>query len=236
MDVCFSVEGKLDGRENMARDARLIELSERDGRVYARIYDWDGPWVTLGKFQDPAVALVKDCPVPFAMRPTGGRAVLHGHDITFSIAVPLSLIAQPGESLLKLSRQVTLAYRRTVQPAVLALRDSGIDAVLGEEILPKDREVSRSSDCFAHLSANDILNRKSLQKVCGIAMALTPKAVLVQASIPVASPLVDPATVYPDPASLAIQSVDREEFANALNVRLCALVGTPYKSDHHAMI
>lgn len=225
MNPVLSLEGNLPGTENMARDAALLDALK--GQAWAaRVYGWDGPWITLGMFQNPERDLLPGSGVPWVMRPTGGRAVLHGHDVTLGLAVRLDAIAQPEESIEVLARSVRTVYRRTVRPIVRAIRACGVEAVLGEE-LKGAGPVSRSSDCFAHLSANDVVNPRTLKKVCGVAMRLTDEAVLIQASLPAGPPLVDPGLVYADPAGVAWSAIGMAEFAAALELELNALTPNP---------
>src|SRR5687768_7523544 len=74
-----------DGITNMQVDIDLFHAAER-GEFSLRFYSWDGPWVTLGRFQDPARDLLDPSLVPWVVRPTGGKAVLHGHDLTVTLA------------------------------------------------------------------------------------------------------------------------------------------------------
>lgn len=182
-------DGINDGPENMARDARLLECQE----PVARVYEWGRPWVSLGRSQVPEMSLRLGCPVPYVMRPTGGKAVLHGHDLTVGMAVPLAILGL-GE------RDVKAVYRAVVPCLVSALNQVGIPAVLAEET-PFVRGAGKVADCFAHVSANDVVNPATGQKVCGCALRVTNHAVLVQASIPVRPPIVDPATVYTMPSA-----------------------------------
>ncbi len=157
------------------------------------------------------------------MRPTGGRAVLHGHDITIGLAISLSFIASGEEDLALFSRSVRRVYRIAVAPIISALRSCGIDAVLGEEM--KGHAMGpKSADCFANVSANDVVDQKSLRKVCGVAMLLTREAVLVQASIPICEPQVDPCLVYEIPAPVVPVSVDLDEFAKQFESALRRLI------------
>lgn len=181
----------------MERDARLLEMLT-DRPVAARIYSWNGPWVSLGLFQRAERDLKSGCKVPWVLRPTGGRAVLHGHDVTVGLAIRLAHIAADGESCMILSRSVRRVYRRAVAPLIAALRACGTKACLGEKIKGPVR-TPRSSDCFAHIGANDIVDQTTLAKVCGVAMKLTDSAVLIQASIPVQQPVCDPSEVFECP-------------------------------------
>jgi lipoate-protein ligase A len=150
------------------------------------------------------------------MRPTGGKAVLHGHDITVGLALPLELIAtQTGLPVERLSRSVKTVYRFVARPLMAALNESGLNVALGEETELGARG-PRSTDCFAHVSPNDIVDVESGVKVCGCALRLTASAVLVQASIPCGRPLLDPAKLFDVPQLSGSLSWDSAGFGAAL--------------------
>ena len=214
-DSTFKVDPPQSGFANMAADAHLLEAAE-GGEMGCRVYSWDGPWISLGKQQLAERDLLDPNLVPWVMRPTGGKAVLHGHDVTVGLALPLAVLAEDGESL---SRSVRKVYRRIAAPLVAALNDCGICAALGEDT-PFARRGVRSADCFAHVSANDIVDARTGLKVCGCALRLTATAVLVQASIPNGRPLVDPQEVFAIPQSPACMEWEGEGFSEALWARL----------------
>ncbi|MCA0362036.1 MAG: hypothetical protein LCH41_13415 [Armatimonadetes bacterium] len=206
-------DGVHDGIVNMRRDTYLLDL---DG-VRARVYQWDRDWVSLGMFQTPETALVDGCHTPWVMRPTGGKAVLHGHDLTLGMSAPLALIGTD-------SRGVKTAYRWLAEPIISALNEVGIPATLAERT-PFVRGAGKVADCFAHVAANDIVHPGTGQKVCGCALRLTHDAVLLQASIPLGRPLADPAEVFDIPALVSMdRSVTRIDFAAALRESLAAWV------------
>jgi len=147
---------------------------------------------------------------------------LHGHDITIGLAIALSAIQEDGESIEVLSRSVRRVYRRAVAPIILAMRECGVDAALGEAIKGAER-TPRSADCFAHVAANDIVDGKTLNKACGVAMLLTTEAVLIQASMPVRAPLVDPASVYASAAAPTWVHIEAAAFASALSTALLSM-------------
>ncbi len=205
----------LSGLENMAADAALLACAER-GEIAARLYTWNGPWVSLGMFQDSSRDLLPDSPAPWVMRPTGGKAVLHGHDLTVGLAMPLSRIsAQTGEPIERLSRSVRTVYRLVIQPLVEGLRAAGVPAALGEDTPFARRKGPRSADCFAHVSPNDVVDARTGLKVCGCALRLTDRAVLVQASLPCGVPLVEPRLVFREPSAYSVQAWDQSAFAEA---------------------
>ncbi|MFQ3667374.1 MAG: hypothetical protein SNJ61_00575 [Fimbriimonadaceae bacterium] len=223
----IALELGVDGRENMARDAALLHEAEV-GWASARVYTWDGPWVSLGMFQSPQKDLRPGCPVPWVVRPTGGKAVLHGHDVTLGAAWPLTwvrdrLLARREPVPPSLSRSVRSVYRIAAGPILASLRACGIPAALGEATRFAGRG-PRTADCFAHVSANDIVDERTGVKVCGCALRITDAAVLVQASIPAGPPLVDPAAVYERPAVSTAAKLAPDAFAEALEKAISAWI------------
>ena len=82
-----------DGARNMALDEAMLELAA-GGSTLLRFYGWE-PWcLSLGRHQTiPTHLLRKLCKhirpgVDAVRRPTGGRAVLHGPEITYAFACP----------------------------------------------------------------------------------------------------------------------------------------------------
>jgi lipoate-protein ligase A len=123
-------------------------------------------------------------------RPTGGKGVLHGHDVTVGLAANLDdLGVESG------NRRVATVYRIVVGVLVDALNDVGLRCALAERT-EFVRNVGHTADCFSHVSPNDVVDPATGHKVCGCALRVTDTGVLLQASIPVAEPLVDPALVF----------------------------------------
>lgn len=193
----------------MDRDCQLLDVLAEYKAAY-RVYGWDGPCVSLGKFQKPEKALKPGCPAPYVMRPTGGKAVLHGHDITLGLAARLEAIGVHE------SRSVGPAYRKIVGPIVEAMKEGGARVELAENTRFV-RTAGHTADCFAHIAPNDIVDPMTGQKICGCALKLTQDAVLVQASIPAAKPLVDAHRVFDAPHSGAIcVGIDAQSFFQAM--------------------
>jgi lipoate-protein ligase A len=203
--LSLAIEGKNDGVTNMARDIALLSLAE-GGLVGARVYFWDSIWVTLGRNQKPEDALL-DLSLNHIVRPTGGAAVLHGHDLTIGFAMPL---AELGCS----SREVKKAYLGLVAPLLSALNSVGIPASLGRDIA--DRASIASPYCFAMKSDYDVLNRDTGAKICGCAMRVTERGALLQASIPISEPNCDPANLLHNYLPTPISAISPERFADAL--------------------
>jgi lipoate-protein ligase A len=69
-----------DGYENMRKDYENFLRVEEGGGPFFRLYLWKKPVISLGFHQEP-----RDFPVDVVKRPTGGGALLHGWDISFSV-------------------------------------------------------------------------------------------------------------------------------------------------------
>ena len=199
-----------EGEFNMNEDRALLSEAER-GVSGWRLYTWREPCVTLGRSQLPERDLLAGAAIGYAPRPTGGRAVLHGHDLTVGLAFPLRALG-----LLDGERSVRAVYRAAIQPLVVALQAVGVPAVFGDE-RPAILASQRSADCFSLLSGNDVVNADTGHKLGGCALRLTECAVLVQASLPVRQPLVDPATIFRVPAAVHPTEMSEETVRQALN-------------------
>lgn len=197
----------------MARDRELLSSNAAVGRVYS----WDGPWVSLGQFQNHERDLI-DPTVPWVMRPTGGKAVLHGHDVTVALAAPLSAFGLE-------EREVKLAYRALAQPLIDALNACGLPTELAERTRFSGRG-PRTSDCFAHISPNDMVDPVSGLKRCGSALRIAGGSILMQASIPVGQPLIDPSRVFATPHIPSTTVWDSDRLAEALREQLQSIDAT----------
>ena len=69
----------LSGKENMEKDWENLLEGERFGRSHFRIYRWREPTMSIGYSQESLYFNI-----PVVKRPTGGGALVHGWDISFS--------------------------------------------------------------------------------------------------------------------------------------------------------
>lgn len=78
------------GARNMAVDGSLLDRVCNDEESgFVRIYEWNEPTVTLGHFQKPDEirgSMLEG--LPWVKRLTGGGAILHDRELTYSIALP----------------------------------------------------------------------------------------------------------------------------------------------------
>ena len=86
------------GAENMARDAGLMDRARDTGEAVLSVYSWERPTLSLGLNQTAAgkydLDEVRERGIDLVRRPTGGRALLHWHEVTYSVTAPV-----PDDSL-----------------------------------------------------------------------------------------------------------------------------------------
>src|SRR5438034_10170875 len=96
------------GVENMALDEALMERAAATGEWICRLYAWSEPTVSFGRNQSAARhydrTRLSERRLPAVRRPTGGRAILHHREITYSVAAPVSGAGGLHESYLLINR------------------------------------------------------------------------------------------------------------------------------------
>jgi lipoyl(octanoyl) transferase len=91
MDCYAYVDIARSGESNMAIDRRLLETSESLRCAFVRLYRWSTPTLSLGHFQassDRNLHPASAC-LPSVLRASGGGAIVHDHEWTYSIALPV---------------------------------------------------------------------------------------------------------------------------------------------------
>src|SRR4051794_837993 len=82
------------GAENMARDSALQLRAASTSETVFSIYSWDRPTLSFGRHQPAAglydVERLRAATVDIVRRPTGGRAILHHREVTYSVTAPLT--------------------------------------------------------------------------------------------------------------------------------------------------
>ena len=91
----------------MALDHALAVCSQQ-GQGVLRLYSWIEATVSFGR-NEPARGLydrtnAADQGIEFVRRPTGGRAVLHSHEVTYAIVVPVRALGGPRASYVEINR------------------------------------------------------------------------------------------------------------------------------------
>lgn len=166
------------GAWNMAVDEALLESVIQGGMPTLRWYQWNEATVSLGYFQksadfDTDAALSQ---LPVVRRLSGGGAILHDDEWTYSLALPAS---QP---LFKVPEQL---YDIVHQSLVDSLNELGFPiAIRGESLKLNDEPLL----CFQRKDSHDLVVQG--QKVVGSAQRRRRGAVLQHGSLILrASPL-----------------------------------------------
>lgn len=85
------VSAPADGATNMALDHALLDRAAGSDEAVLRIYTWARPTLSLGLHErarlDPDAATAAG--VDVVRRPTGGRALLHHREVTYSVTAPV---------------------------------------------------------------------------------------------------------------------------------------------------
>ena len=131
----------------MALD-RAIQLTHHAGGVppTLRLYRWERPTVTIGRFQKVTDVDTEYCEshgIEVVRRFTGGRGVLHDDEVTYSIVAGLS----DG-----VPRGVAASYRVLCAGLAEAYRALGVDAAL----TAGSRGDRGSAACYLHATAADL--------------------------------------------------------------------------------
>lgn len=170
----------------MAVDVALLEAvrAGSSGPVL-RFYRWTPPCITLGKFQ-PAAGNVQleTCArlgIEVAKRPTGGRAILHEHEVTFSIIITERDLPGAGTSIMETYRVLGAALVAGLQQLGLpaALVDHHADARAGD---PPSVTASGNPACFAAKARCDLMVQG--RKIIGSAQLRKDGVILQQNSLP----------------------------------------------------
>ena len=171
----------------MAVDEVLWEWSAQTGRCCWRFYRWKEPTVSLGYFQAYEDRgrhhASRDCPV--VRRVSGGGAIVHDAELTYSFALP------SGHRLAARRGRLYDAVHTTL---INVLADRGIAAALCGESAGR-RAHRQPFLCFGRRSAGDVLVGEA--KIAGSAQRRSGGAVLQHGSV-----LLGPSTAAPELKSL----------------------------------
>ncbi len=151
----------------MTADLALLDATAGDGTPRLRLYRWHPPALSLGRFQPEEDVDADACMrlgVDVVRRPTGGRALLHGADLTYAVALP----AGPAPNV-----DATYAYLAGALRAGLARL--GVTAEIARH------EGPAGAMCMATQQGADL--RVGDRKVCGSAQVQRGAGVLQHGSI-----------------------------------------------------
>lgn len=140
---------------NMAVDEQLVSsVASGESPPVVRVFGWAPPAVSFGYAQriarevDVSVAAARG--IDIVRRPTGGRAVLHWNELTYSVVCTADDPVLGGN--------ITDVYRAISTCLVAGLRHLGVDANLepGRSPVPSPRGRDLTSPCFSSTSQYEI--------------------------------------------------------------------------------
>jgi lipoate-protein ligase A len=157
------------GVDHMRADLDLLAAAAAGAPPTLRIYTWAHPTLSLGRFQpddDVDAAACARFGVETVRRPTGGRALLHGGDLTYAVAM-----RRPSGA----AGSVDGVYRFVAGGIIAGLARLGVDAAIAHT------EGGAGAICFAGQLGSDL--RVGDRKVCGSAQVHRDGAVLQHGAI-----------------------------------------------------
>lgn len=113
-----------DGAENMARDVALQDYSRRTGECVLSVYTWQRPTLSFGRNQTANglydVERIAREGIDVVRRPSGGRAILHNREITYSVTGADSFAATLPQAYDRINALLLLALRKIGAPVEIA--------------------------------------------------------------------------------------------------------------------
>ncbi|MDE2058218.1 MAG: lipoate--protein ligase family protein [candidate division NC10 bacterium] len=164
--------GASAGSINMGIDEALATLCP--DRATLRFYAWDAPTLSIGYAQrsdDIDLAACRKSMVHLVRRPTGGRAVLHQQDLTYSLILPL----RPPWTTISIAESCRLINVYLLR----GLEMLGLQVSFGHR--QRQADGALSPFCFLTISPHELL--VDGKKVIGSAQRRFPAALLQQGTI-----------------------------------------------------
>lgn len=162
----------------MAVDEALLEAMSRDNRQpVLRLYAWEPACLSLG-YAQPAADVDRGRLGKFhwdlVRRPTGGKAILHVDELTYSVIGPAT---DP-----RLAGSILESYQRLARALLAALHSLGIAAQINQDILSASARAQAGPVCFEVPSSYEITYKG--KKLIGSAQARRKEGVLQHGSLP----------------------------------------------------
>lgn len=172
----FLNSGSNDAAVNMALDeALLLWHSKGDIPPSLRFYSWNNPTLSVGKFQKVETTIdfesLKRYQCQYVRRLTGGSAVLHDDELTYSIVI--------SEAHPEIPRTIRDAYYILSKGVLEGYKNLGIYA---DYAIPKDNLKPNSPVCFEKTAYYEMIVDE--KKISGNAQTRKKGVLLQHGSIP----------------------------------------------------
>ncbi len=175
-DFRLIIDRDHDGATNMARDEAISrEVSAGRQMPTLRLYGWAPPAISLGQSQRISSvneAACKGAGVGIVRRATGGLAILHTDELTYSVALPITHPLAAGD--------VMTSYRRLADAIVEALKLLGVSDANADRVAKEDK--AKGPVCFEAPSDYEVVGGG--KKLVGSAQWRRVDGVLQHGSLP----------------------------------------------------
>jgi lipoate-protein ligase A len=175
----------LDGATNMAIDEAILHtLADGEGRPTLRFFQWQPPCLSLGynqHWQEVDEAACQRLGYTWTRRPTGGKAILHTDEVTYSLIIPQD---DP-----RIQGGVVESYRLLSFGLLRGLEKLGVSAHQAEheELAANDSDGRGGPVCFDTPSRYEITWQG--QKLIGSAQLRRRRVVLQHGTLPLSGDL-----------------------------------------------
>ncbi len=171
------------GSWNMAVDEWLLRRAAETGQLTLRFYEWAEPTLSLGYFQayGDRQSHAASLDLPLVRRASGGGALVHHHELTYSLAVP------PGHPLATRAQDLYDAAHRSLVE-VLATTVQPTLGEFGRAGKTESRGTGEPFLCFSRRAQGDVIFAQTAEttshalarcdKICGSAQRRQRGAVL----------------------------------------------------------
>lgn len=173
----FIDTGENTGRFNMDFDLRLCEYIQSVQKPILRFYQWKPYAISLGyhqKLDSINLELAQKNNIDVVVRPTGGRAILHAEELTYSVIFPLNIYS-PHQLYQKISQAIIQGFHFYDERLnVVSLEKSQID-------FKEFYKSTKSIPCFSSSARNEI--KYGTKKLVGSAQRVLNNSILQHGSI-----------------------------------------------------
>jgi lipoate-protein ligase A len=217
--VPWQVDPPASGAWNMAVDEAQLEVAIARQRPRIRFYRWSEATVSLGYFQSHRErdGHSASCQCPIVRRPSGGGAIVHDQELTYSLVVP----NYRGKA-----DDHTAFYAAVHRELVRVLAAQGVAAQLCQEV-GGQAAAGAAFLCFQRLSVGDVLVAGA--KIAGSAQRRRDGVLLQHGSLLLARSAAAPE--LPGLAELTGVRLDPQQFVRAWAVQIEKNLGLELQSS-----
>ncbi len=199
---------KFNGLANMAVDHYLSINSDKYSTPILRFFGWNPYCVSLGYHQSEKIVdfqKLQQLGYHCVKRPTGGRAIFHAQELTYSLVFPKNIISRAD---------LYQYFHKTIMRALISL-GYNVEQDSSGNHLPKIEQKATDFPCFTRKAETEIVYKN--KKVVGSAQKIYADSILQHGSI-----LIDRRHEELADLLFAVEK-DKEEIADDINEKTTCL-------------